>query len=64
METLTARETHWRYYPPDDKGRVMLLLTTGGVLIKGPWGAGEGLLAWCPMPKRTIEIEDALRAAK
>jgi hypothetical protein len=59
-EVITASETHWRYEEPEDRAAKRLLLTTGRVAIVGPWLKGDGVIAWCPLPKRDKQKEKEL----
>jgi len=59
-EVSTTDEVPWRYYAPPNKEAKSLLLTTGKVAIVGRWGSGQGVIAWCPLPKRNKELEEEL----
>lgn len=59
-DAITATETYWRYEPPPNKAAKVLLLTVGRVAIVGPWLHGDGVIAWCPLPKRDKQKEEEL----
>ena len=61
-DAITSNEAKWRYEPPAhiDRASKMLLLTSGKVAIVGPWQDGNGVIAWCPLPRRDKEAEDKL----
>lgn len=44
--------------PP--KGADVLLLTIGGVCVRGPWRDDGTAIGWAPMPKRNHERERQL----
>jgi hypothetical protein len=50
-----AGRAEWMYPELGDQtpagGATVLLLTEGGVCIRGTWGTGYGLDAWAPLPK-------------
>lgn len=61
-------ELYWRHEVCPHRGADVLLLTIGGMLVRGIWYGkmGEAFTAWCPMPKDSApppRIQDApLRA--
>lgn len=61
-EPVTAEGAPWRYDDTAPRGRKVLLLTIGGVLVQGNWKGylGEFFLAWQPLPKRDKVAESLL----
>lgn len=59
-EALTTDTIHWNYSKPQNVEAKSLLLTTGRVAIVSRWGSGEGVIAWCPLPKRNKKLEEEL----
>lgn len=60
-DATTTDDIAWRYRDsPQDRQSKVLLLTEGRVAILGPWLTGDGIIAWCPIPKRNREIEKEL----
>lgn len=61
-EPVTAEGAPWRYDSTAPRGRKLLLLTIGGVLVQGTWKGdlGEFFLAWQPLPKRDKVAESLL----
>lgn len=55
----TAKEASTSNHPefcdpkvaPPPSGSDVLLLTRGGVLVRGRWISNGDYIAWCPMPK-------------
>lgn len=41
----------------------LLLLTCGGVLVRGQWKPGNAYLAWCPLPKTPAWLKARLSEA-
>jgi hypothetical protein len=45
-------------------GSDVLLLTRGGICVRGPWTSDGRYMAWAPMPRRDKEREQQLRAVE
>lgn len=58
-EKITASESPWRYEAPKNKWAKVQLLTRTKIAIYGVWGSGLGIVAWCPIPKRDKQYEEA-----
>lgn len=58
-------ELYWRHEVCPHKGADVLLLTVGGVLVRGRWYGtyGQHFTAWCPMPKNGAPPADIRRAS-
>ena len=55
-----SEDVYWRY-DPAPRGTAVLLLTEGGIAIKGHWQNGGGFLAWHPLPKRDHALEEKMK---
>lgn len=53
---VTTDELRYRYPAAGDEpppgGAHVLLLTRGGICVRGPWADDGRYLGWCPLPKR------------
>lgn len=45
---------------PPPLGTTLLLLTRGGVCVKGPWDPETGCVAWAPLPKISAQLRARL----
>lgn len=65
QDVATANSAEWLdpevNVPP--RGCDVLILSKGGVLIRGHWRNDQGHLAWSPLPKKPKWLQDKLRAA-
>ena len=53
---VTTSDLRYRYPGAGDHtpptGRDVLLLTQGGMCVRGPWANDGRYLGWCPLPQR------------
>lgn len=64
-KTYFASNDLWYRYPKsgDPKppgGADVLLLTKGGIAVRGVWRDDGSVIAWCPMPKRNKTKEGSI----
>lgn len=61
---VTTSDLRYRYPgagdAPPPAGRDVLLLTRGGMCVRGPWSNDGRYVGWCPLPKRDREKEAIL----
>ena len=63
-DVVTTSELRYRYPAAGDHlppaGAQVLLLTRGGICVRGPWSGDGRYLGWCPLPQRDKAKEDRL----
>lgn len=59
-EAITTDDIVYNYSVPPNVNKKVILLTTGGTAIVGPWKDGHGVIGWHPLPKRNKQLEKEL----
>jgi hypothetical protein len=61
---VTTSDLRFRYPgagdPPPPLSGDVLLLTRGGICVRGPWANDGRYLGWCPLPQRDKVKEELL----